>query len=91
MRGEPFCEWIIALTLQISPMRGDMAPRLCFTRWPSIVIARSETTKQSHFGGTGILPVIPTDRRDACPTNGDCFGLRPRNDIFMVSRVIMLS
>ena len=37
-----------------------------------------------NFGGTGFLHVILTDRRDARLTGGDCFGPRPRNDIFVV-------
>jgi hypothetical protein len=31
-------------------------------------IARNGVTKQSLFGRTGLLPVIPMDTRDACPT-----------------------
>jgi len=55
-------------------------------------------TEHSHLrwdghlvSGIGKMPVIQIDRLEAYPTNGDCFGLRPRNDIFMALHIVKRS
>ena len=44
---------------------------------------KSRVQRKSNliFGGTGVSPVILTDRLEACPTMEIASGWRPRNDI----------
>jgi len=51
----------------------------------SLRVPRDAGRSNLVYGRTGILPVIPADRRDACPTDEDCFVPRFRSGVLAMT------